>query len=79
MKHPIGTRVKVTKMIDETGNDEFLNKEGTVTGHNANGMSGNTEADPLHEVTFDDMPEEAQSESFWYEEIQALKQWNADV
>lgn len=65
MKHLIGTKVVVSKATDETFDWDFINKQGIVSSHNANGMSGNTEDDPLHVVHFAGNI----IEDFWYEEL----------
>lgn len=52
MKHALNTRVKVTSATDETTDTRFIGKIGIVVGYNENGETGNTAADPLHNVSF---------------------------
>lgn len=70
MKHPINTKVKVIKAIDETCAVEFIGKEGIIFSHNGNGMTGNTPDDPLHGVQFND----GRKEHFWFDELEPIAQ-----
>jgi hypothetical protein len=65
MKYDIGSLVRVIKSTDDTMDTSYLNKEGIVTEHNDNEMTGNTSIDPLHIVKFED----GTTCSFWYEEL----------
>lgn len=82
MRHTIGTLVKVIKCTDDTFNNDFLEREGLIIGHNNNGMTGNTKNDPLHRVKFNNntvpsshpqyVPNAYSIEEFWYEELQQV-------
>lgn len=82
MKYPIGTRVKVVQAADDTIDELCMGCEGTVVGHNDNGMTGNTETDPLHDVKIDmntvptDHPQYKADAyrigTFWYEELEVV-------
>lgn len=78
MKHAIGTIVKVGKGVDDTFDESFLDLVGFVIDHNAEGMVGNTEENPLQIVEFDfrnvsknhpHYREGLVQQSFWYEEL----------
>lgn len=54
MRYDIGTTVRVIPSPDndETMDTRFIGAIGTITGHNTNNETGNTEEDPLHIVRF---------------------------
>lgn len=71
MKHAIGTYAKVLQSKDETMDPNWMGKIVRVVAHNTNGMSGNTEKNPLHlcEMVNED---NGIDESFWYEELKPI-------
>lgn len=66
---PINSKVEVIHLSDETADPFYIGEIGTVIDHNANGQTGNTKADPLHIVQFDD----GNTESYWFEELKLIK------
>lgn len=65
MRYEKDTVVIIGNPIDDTMENEHIGKRGVVTSHNTNGLTGNTDEDPLHNVIFDD----GTGDAFWYEEL----------
>ena len=65
MKYEIGTWVMVVGSTDDTIDCKRIGKYGMVSGYNTNGMTGNTETDPLHIISFAG----GETETFWFDEL----------
>ena len=65
----ISDKVKVIQLTDETADNSHLNQVGVITDKNTNGLTGNTEDDPLWVVSFDGN----ESAEYWTEELELIK------
>lgn len=64
-KYELGMTVKVVQLTDFAAHDAYLGKTGTIVKINTNGATGNTDADPLYLLEFED----GKREAYWGEEI----------